>query len=93
MKGELEQKIRSLPFERISIFQPSLLLGQRTDFRLGEKLASWVLPLLCIIPWLKRFRPITGEQVAAKMVQVSRQTGQALERFRLDEIFIKKTTQ
>ena len=90
MKGELEQKIKYLPFERISIFQPSLLIGQRTEFRLGEKLGSWMLPILCTIPWLKRFRPISGEQVAAKMVQVSRQSGQALERFRLDEIFIKK---
>jgi uncharacterized protein YbjT (DUF2867 family) len=87
MKGELEQRIKSLSFERISIFQPSLLLGQRADFRLGEKLGSWLLPLLCAIPWLRRFRPITGEQVAAKMVQVSRQSGQALEWFRLDEIF------
>ncbi len=89
MKGELEQRIKSLPFERISIFQPSLLIGQRADFRLGEKLGSWALPVLCNIPWLKRFRPISGEQVAAKMVQVSRQPGQALEWFRLDEIFIK----
>jgi len=89
MKGELEQRIKSLPFERISIFQPSLLLGQRPDFRLGEKLGSWALPVLCNIPWLRRFRPISGEQVAAKMVQVSRQPGQALEWFRLDEIFIK----
>ncbi len=89
MKGELEQGIKLLPFERISIFQPSLLLGQRVDFRLGEKLGSWVLPLLCVIPGLRRFRPITGEQVAAKMVQVSGQSGPALELFRLDEIFIK----
>jgi uncharacterized protein YbjT (DUF2867 family) len=88
MKGELEQSIKILPFERISIFQPSLLKGQRTDFRLGEQLGGWVLPLLGFIPWLRRFRPITGEQVAAKMVQVSRQSGQALEWFRLDEIFI-----
>ncbi len=88
MKGELEQRIKSLSFERISIFQPSLLLGQRTDFRLGEKLAGWVLPLLCTLPGLRRFRPITGEQVAAKMVQVSRQSGQGLERFQLDELFI-----
>ncbi len=89
MKGELEQGIKLLPFERISIFQPSLLLGQRTDFRLGEKLGSWILPLLCVIPGLRRFRPITGEQVAAKMVQVSGQSGPSLELFRLDEIFIK----
>ncbi len=88
MKGELEQKIKRLPFERISIFQPSLLLGQRADFRLGEKLGGWVLPLLCLIPRLRRFRPISGEQVAAKMVQVSGQSGPALELFQLDEMFI-----
>lgn len=88
MKGELEQKIKSLPFDRISIFQPSLLLGKRSDFRLGEKAGSWVLPALGLIPGLKRFRPITGEQVAAKMVQVSRQASSGLNWFRLDEIFL-----
>lgn len=89
MKGELEQRIQALPFKRVSIFQPSLLMGQRDDFRLGEKLASWLLPGLCLIPGLRRFRPITGEQVAAKMTRVSRQPGDALEWFRLDEIFIQ----
>jgi uncharacterized protein YbjT (DUF2867 family) len=89
MKGELEQRIQSLPFKRISIFQPSLLLGQRADFRLGEKLGGWISPVVCIIPLLRRYRPIPGEQVAAKMVQVSRQSGSSLEWFRLDEIFTK----
>jgi len=89
MKGELELRIKALPFERISIFQPSLLLGQRAKFRLGEKIGSLLLPSVCLIPWLRRFRPITGEQVAAKMVQVSQQDGPSLAWFRLDEIFIK----
>jgi len=89
MKGELEQKIKSLPFKRISIFQPSLLLGQRVDFRLGEKVGSWMMNALCIVPWLRRFRPITGEQVASKMVLVSQQAGRSIELFRLDDIFIK----
>jgi uncharacterized protein YbjT (DUF2867 family) len=89
MKGELEKRVQSLPFNRISIFQPSLLLGQRVEFRMGEKLGSWILPMLCTIPGLRRFRPITGEQVAAKMIQVSRQPGPSLEWFRLDEIFSK----
>jgi uncharacterized protein YbjT (DUF2867 family) len=89
MKGVLEQRIRQLPFKRISIFQPSLLLGQRTDFRLGEKIGSWLMPVLCVFPWLRRFRPITGEQVAAKMVLSSQQLGPSIELFRLDEIFIK----
>lgn len=89
MKGELEQRIKSLPFKRISIFQPSLLLGQRADFRLGEKIGSWVMPALCVLPWLRRFRPITGEQVAAKMVLASQQSRRSIELFRLDEMFIK----
>lgn len=87
MKGELEDKILALPFERISIFQPSLLLGNRPEFRLGEILGSRVLPALTKIPGLQRYRPIRGEQVAGKMVQVSRHPGQSREWFRLDEIF------
>lgn len=89
MKGELEQRVKVLPFKRISIFQPSLLLGPRVDFRLGEKLAACLLPLLCRLPGLQRFRPITGQQVAAKMVQVSQGHGEGVEWFRLDDIFLK----
>lgn len=87
MKGELEQRVQALPFNRISIFQPSLLLGRRADLRMGEKLGSWILPVLCSIPGLRRFRPIRGEQVAAKMIQVSQNPGHSLEWFLLDEIF------
>ena len=50
MKGELEKRIKLLNFERISIFQPSLLMGDRKEFRLAEKLGSWLLPSLCLIP-------------------------------------------
>jgi len=88
MKGLLEKKIKLLPFNRISIFQPSLLIGQRSDFRLGEKIGSWLMSPIRFIPGLRRFRPITGEQVAAKMALTSQQPGQQLEIFRLDEIFI-----
>jgi uncharacterized protein YbjT (DUF2867 family) len=89
MKGVLEQKIKYLPFKRISIFQPSLLLGQRENFRVGEKVASLVMTALCLVPWLRRFRPITGKQVAAKMLHTSQQPGRSIEFFRLDELFIK----
>ncbi len=87
MKGELEAKVQTLSFSRISIFQPSLLLGQRADPRMGEKLGSWILPVLCMIPGLRRFRPIKAEQVAAKMIQVSKKPGPSLEWYRLDELF------
>ena len=87
MKGELEEKVQNLPFGRISIFQPSLLLGDRSEQRMGEALGSLVLPALTKIPGLRRYRPIRGGQVAEKMVRVSQKSGQRREWFRLDEIF------
>ena len=88
MKGELEQALEKLSIPRISIFQPSLLLGTRPETRLGEKLGSWFLPLLCALPGLRRYRPIKGKEVAKKMVQISQQHGmKGIERYTLDEIF------
>lgn len=87
MKGELEDKITQLKFKRIAIFQPSLLLGARDGFRLGEKIASWVLPALCSLPLLKRFKPIYGHQVATKMCQVSALNETGIQRFTLNGCF------
>ena len=39
IKGILEEKVRAIPYEAISIFRPSLLLGDRKEFRFGENLA------------------------------------------------------
>lgn len=89
MKGELEVKVGALGFNRISIFQPSLLLGDRTHFRLGERIAAYILPVICSIPFLRRYRPITGNEVAKKMVLVSQEAGERLETFKLDEVFVK----
>jgi uncharacterized protein YbjT (DUF2867 family) len=89
MKGELENKIMDLGFERICIFQPSLLLGERNHFRIGEKLGSWILPTLCKIPILQRYKPIYGTQVATKMCQVSAQQKVGITRYTLDECFPK----
>jgi uncharacterized protein YbjT (DUF2867 family) len=88
MKGELETKVMTLPFERVSIFQPSLLLGNRDKFRLGEYLAGLLLPTLCLLPVLKRYRPIDGKIVARKMIEVSSKPGNSREIYSLDELFL-----
>lgn len=87
MKGELEEKVKVLSFKRISLFQPSLLIGQRAEFRVAEKIGSWLMVTLCTLPWLRRFRPITGEQVAAKMALESQQSDPSMVVLRLDELF------
>jgi len=87
MKGELEEKVLALPFQRISIFQPSLLLGERAEHRPGEKWGALILPALTRLPGLRRYRPIHGHQVATKMIRVSQSSGGSREWFRLDEVF------
>jgi uncharacterized protein YbjT (DUF2867 family) len=87
MKGELEQQVLQLPFKRISIFQPSVLIGEREHARPGEKLGGVMLQALRFIPGVRRYRPIRGDEVAAKMVEVSSAPGPSREWFRLDEVF------
>lgn len=36
VKGELERDLKKIPFQGLYIFRPSMLLGPRKDFRLGE---------------------------------------------------------
>ncbi|WP_307149332.1 oxidoreductase [Robertmurraya andreesenii] len=43
MKGELEEKLKGIPYEAMLIFQPSLLLGDRSEFRLFESIGIWIV--------------------------------------------------
>ena len=71
IKGELEEKVKLLPFEKIRIFRPSLLLGERDEKRFGEKTAERLLKIVVpLFPFLKNQRPIEGEKVA-KVIIVS----------------------
>lgn len=88
MKGELEARVKELPFESVTIFQPSLLLGERDEQRLGEEIAAKILPTLCKLPGLRKMRPITGVQVARKMVAVSERPKAGVTTYALDELFI-----
>lgn len=70
VKGEAEQALRALGFERLVLARPSLLSGDRAALgqaaRPGE---SWVLrlsqPLAPLIP--ARWRPIAADRVARAM--------------------------
>lgn len=90
MKGELEQAVRTLGFPRLSIFQPSLLLGTRPDFRLGERIGAAILPLVTLLPGLRAYRPIAGAEVARRMIEVAAEPGSGNHVWRLDEIFMPR---
>jgi uncharacterized protein YbjT (DUF2867 family) len=69
IKGELEEKVRLLPLNKIRIFRPSLLLGERDEKRFGEKAAERLLKIVVpLFPFLKIQRPIEGDKVARAMI-------------------------
>ena len=68
-KGQLESELKQLQLDSLTIFRPSLLLGKRQEFRLGEEvaaLASRTLPFLFKGPF-KKYKPIKGKVVAEAM--------------------------
>lgn len=73
VKGEMEAALSRLGFESVKILQPSLLLGARNEFRLGERIAQLILrPLgLLFIGPLKKYKPIPALTLAKAMVAVS----------------------
>ncbi len=75
VKGEVEAAITPLPFRAIHIFRPSLLLGERQEMRLGEKIGEKVAGAFSFLlsgP-LRKYRPIHARVVAAAMIAVAKQ--------------------
>jgi len=68
VKGELEDNLKSLNLNTTLVFQPSLLLGDREEFRMGEKIGSGIAKLTGWITPLS-YRAITGKSVAQSMVK------------------------
>ena len=62
-KGRLDEYIRSLGFETILI-KPSLILANRPDFRIGEKLGGFMMAPLRYLPALRHYRPIHAAELA-----------------------------
>ena len=75
VKGEVEAAIRKLPYRAVQIFRPGLLLGQRTEFRLGERIAMYLAPIVqpLLAGPLRRYRSIQASDVARAMVHVARE--------------------
>lgn len=72
LKGEVEDAVMQKGILSVSIFRPSMLLGERTEFRLGEKIAQVLMPAVAfLIP--SKYKPITAKVVAAAMVATAKQ--------------------
>jgi uncharacterized protein YbjT (DUF2867 family) len=70
-KGDLEQQVAAMGFERFVAARPSFLLGQRAEFRLGERVGIAVARLLgpLLVGSFKKYRGIEAAQVAAALLR------------------------
>jgi len=74
VKGDIEDALEKLKFESLIILRPSMLLGQRKEFRFGEFIGKVVMKLFsfAFIGKLKKYKAIDAAIVAKAMVRVSK---------------------
>jgi uncharacterized protein YbjT (DUF2867 family) len=67
VKGEVERDLLALNYSKTTIARPSLLLGNRDEFRPGERVFShlgWLMP--------PAYKPIQARDVARALIEASR---------------------
>ena len=73
VKGEMENALKGLGYSCLRIIRPSLLLGPREEFRLGERIGVILAPMLkpFLMGAMRKYRPVQAESVAKFMVKVA----------------------
>lgn len=76
LKGEVEAEIARMNFQSFHAFRPSMLLGNRKEFRFAESIAKKVMSALSVlfVGRLKKYKGI-GDLVVAKAMVASAKLG------------------
>lgn len=87
-KGKCEEELRKLAFQSTSIFRPSLLLGNRKELRLGEKIGEYVMKIFSVflIGRLKKYTAIKSKNVAYAMYSIAQSNTVGYHIYESDEI-------
>ena|SRR5256885_12892577 len=88
VKGEVEEAVSQLPFTGVQIFRPSLLLGERAEFRLGERVAEPLMKIFSflLVGPLEKYRPVHARAVAAAMLHVAKEHPSGVHFYESDRI-------
>ncbi|MDH0893354.1 MULTISPECIES: oxidoreductase [unclassified Pseudomonas] len=81
VKGETEAALKAMDWPQLTIARPSLLLGPRREFRLGERLAA---PLLRWIPG--KYRGIEAAVLARALWRLALEEGEGVRVVESDEL-------
>lgn len=70
-KGKTEEDLKAASFDYLGLFRPSLLMGNRDEFRFGEQVAQVLMKPLIWLELFKNIRPIYDYQVAKALVKTA----------------------
>lgn len=87
-KGKCEESLRILSFQSTSIFRPSFLIGNRKEFRIGEKIGGFFMRIFSIflIGKLKKYCPIKAKKVAQAMFDIAQKGTVGFHVYESDQI-------
>jgi uncharacterized protein YbjT (DUF2867 family) len=73
VKGEMENELQKIPFQRVVLVRPSLLLGHRTDWRMGEEFGKLIFKAIgfFFLGPARKYRAIEGMDVARAMIRLA----------------------
>lgn len=88
VKGEIETALGKLSLPGLQIFRPSLLLGERQEFRLGERIGAIVFTALSFAFFgrLRRYRAIEASVVAEAMIRIAQKNLTGVNIFESEKI-------
>lgn len=83
VKGKVEQDLAQNKIHTINIFRPSLLLGKRNEFRLGERIGIFlgILTMPFYIGPAKKYKPVQASMVAKAMIVAAGQKKEGIHVF------------
>ncbi|HEY0977332.1 MAG TPA: NAD-dependent epimerase/dehydratase family protein [Flavobacteriales bacterium] len=68
VKGEMEAGLKAIGLPVLHIFHPSVLVGPRREFRLGERIGAWVMGALSpLLP--DRLKPMPHDRLARALLR------------------------
>jgi hypothetical protein len=72
----MERELAKLPFRALHILRPSLLIGKRAEFRLGEAIGMKIAPVLDLLTFgpLRKYHSMQAE-IAGKAMAAAAKSG------------------
>ena len=88
VKGEIEEAIKKMSFESAQIFRPSLLLGERKEYRSRERVGERLLKgfKFLLVGGLRKYRPVKASDVARAMVRMAKARPHGVHVYETDRI-------